>query len=73
MLGRLIAGALGITLGLILSRLFDEYEIHKLKEQLIHSEELNEKIIKENSALVRENTQLKRKIEPQNIPDFHTW
>ena len=45
MLDKLIVGALSLTLGLIVARLFDEHEIHKLKEQLIHSEETNEKIV----------------------------
>lgn len=73
MLDKLIVGALSLTLGLIVARLFDEYEIHKLKEQLIRSEETNEKIIKENSELVKEVSRLKYKVDPQHIPDFHSW
>lgn len=78
MIIRLIIGALGITIGLIISRLLDEHQINKLKDQLFEYEEEHNAILQENSKLVEENRQLKYnlnklvKIPPteKNIPKF---
>lgn len=78
MIIRLVIGALGITIGLIISRLFDSHEIHKLKDQLIELEEDHNEVLNANSKLVAENAQLKLQIHhliqappsPTNIPEF---
>ena len=78
MIIKLISCALGLTLGLILTRLFDQHELHKLKEQVIELEEDNTKVIKDNSRLVAENKQLKSQLtlllqtppSSSNIPKF---
>lgn len=73
MLGKLIVGALCLTTGLLITRLFDEFEINRLKEQLTEFREKNTKLARENSALVKENCRLRSKLDPINLPDFHTW
>lgn len=78
MIIKAVVGALGITIGLIISRLLDEHQINKLKDQLIEYEEEHNMILQENSKLVEENRQLKSslnklvKIPPteKNIPKF---
>lgn len=78
MIMRLVIGALGITIGLIISRLLDEHQINKLKDQLFEYEEEHNMILQENSRLVEENRQLKSSLSKliqippteKNIPKF---
>lgn len=78
MLTKLVLTALGITLGLIITRILDHHEIHKLKEHVIELEEENNKLVACNSKLVEENirinAQLKHMLQTppsqENIPKF---
>ena len=78
MIIKAVVGALGITIGLIISRLLDEHQINKLKDQLIEYEEEHNMILQENSKLVEENRQLKSSLNKliqippteKNIPKF---
>lgn len=70
---------LSIALGAIISRLINHHEIHSLKDQLFESENNNEKIVRDNANLVRENSALQSKIAElssplgKNTPDFEDW
>ncbi len=78
MIIKAVVGVLGITIGLIISRLLDEHQINKLKDQLIEYEEEHNMILQENSKLVEENRQLKSSLSKliqippteENIPKF---
>ena len=79
MIRDIIIVIISIAFGFVLSRMISHYEIHKLKEQLFASEDDNEKIVRDNANLVRENSALKTKIkemeppEDENTPDFGMW
>ena len=78
MIIKAVVGALGITIGLIISRLLDEHQINKLKDQLFEYEEEHNVILQENSRLVEENRQLRSNLSKliqrppteENIPKF---
>jgi hypothetical protein len=71
---KLLMGILGIAIGALVMRLINFHEICNLKDQLYDAEENNEKIIKDNAELSKENGMLKRRIEAieaaNHIPKF---
>ena len=79
MIRDIILVVLSIALGAIVSRLINHHEIRSLKDQLFESENNNEKIVRDNANLVRENSALQSKISEisnpsgKNIPDFKDW
>ena len=58
-------------------RLINFHEICSLKDQLVDAEENNEKIIRDNAQLSKQNGMLKRRIAEietsDNMPDFSDW
>jgi len=79
MIRDIIIVVIGIAFGVIITRLLNHFEIHSLKNQLFASESDNEKIVRDNANLVRENSALKSKINEiersrsKNTPDFGDW
>lgn len=78
MMERFILGALGVTLGLLLTRIFDQHQINKLKEELTEMEAEHNEVLNANTKLVNENKQLKEQLRhmipippsSSNIPKF---
>lgn len=79
MIRDIILIVLSIAFGAIISRLINHHEIRSLKDQLFESENNNEKIVRDNANLVRENSALQSKITElssplgKNTPDFEDW
>lgn len=79
MVDKIIIGILCLILGVLFARISTHFEVHSLKNQLFESEQNNETIIKDNTDLVRQNDELRKKLYithkklSKYEPDFEDW